>query len=268
MLFFSFSGRTHRSAVCPSEREPGGVVTGRSGNFATARREAAFLRVFRRFAGGNRPGLGCFSLRGAADWEPKMRRNADSGVGAALSDRFRLAARIEERMPPNACESPRKRAEFSPNPEATLECVAHGQNAMRRGPARGIGGRDRVLIAHHTMSSNTNGGNVCRRKRSFYRRSYYSTAAVCVANTSTPADETKGVEQATQQFYAGLNAMFTGDAGPMQEVWSHADDVTYMGPGRRNSVGLEQCARGLGRAGHAEARRTGRAEGFAHRGRR
>jgi ketosteroid isomerase-like protein len=64
------------------------------------------------------------------------------------------------------------------------------------------------------------------------------TAAVCFANnTSSPADETKGVEQATQQFYAGLNAMFTGDTGPMQEVWSHADDVTYMGPGGGITLG-------------------------------
>jgi len=35
---------------------------------------------------------------------------------------------------------------------------------------------------------------------------------------------------ATAQFYAALNQMFTGDLGPMKEVWSHADDVTYMGP--------------------------------------
>ena len=35
---------------------------------------------------------------------------------------------------------------------------------------------------------------------------------------------------ATAQFYAALNQMFTGDLAPMKEVWSHADDVTYMGP--------------------------------------
>ena len=27
-----------------------------------------------------------------------------------------------------------------------------------------------------------------------------------------------------------LNLMFAGDLGPMKDVWSHADDVTYMGP--------------------------------------
>jgi ketosteroid isomerase-like protein len=63
-------------------------------------------------------------------------------------------------------------------------------------------------------------------------------AAVCFANyTSSNPDETKAVERATTQFYTSLNAMFTGDAGPMQEIWSHADDVTYMGPGGGFKVG-------------------------------
>ena len=39
------------------------------------------------------------------------------------------------------------------------------------------------------------------------------------------------VRAATAQFYAALNQMFTGDLKLMKEVWSHADDVTYMGPG-------------------------------------
>jgi len=39
-----------------------------------------------------------------------------------------------------------------------------------------------------------------------------------------------GVAAAADGFYAALNAMFAGDAEPMQAVWSHADDVTYMGP--------------------------------------
>jgi ketosteroid isomerase-like protein len=59
----------------------------------------------------------------------------------------------------------------------------------------------------------------------------FLVAAACCANpTSSFAGETKTVEQATAQFYTSLNTMFTGDAGPMQEIWSHADDVTYMGP--------------------------------------
>lgn len=43
-------------------------------------------------------------------------------------------------------------------------------------------------------------------------------------------EETKAVEQANAEFYTSLNTMFTGDASPMQEIWSHADDVTYLGP--------------------------------------
>ena len=56
-------------------------------------------------------------------------------------------------------------------------------------------------------------------------------ATVCLANPpSTPADETQAVEQATAQFYTSLNKLFTGDTAPMQEIWSHEDDVIYMGP--------------------------------------
>ena len=63
-------------------------------------------------------------------------------------------------------------------------------------------------------------------------------AAVCFANyTRSSTDETKAVEQATTQFYSSLNTMFTGSTGPMQEIWSHADDVTYMGPGGGFLVG-------------------------------
>jgi ketosteroid isomerase-like protein len=39
------------------------------------------------------------------------------------------------------------------------------------------------------------------------------------------------------QFYAALNAMFIGDVEPMKEIWSHRDDVTYMGPGGGFEVG-------------------------------
>lgn len=39
-----------------------------------------------------------------------------------------------------------------------------------------------------------------------------------------------GVKAAVDQFYSALNIMFTGDLEPMKNVWSHADDVTYMGP--------------------------------------
>ncbi|MDZ4780777.1 MAG: nuclear transport factor 2 family protein [Planctomycetia bacterium] len=53
------------------------------------------------------------------------------------------------------------------------------------------------------------------------------------------ADE-QDVKEANHQFYSSLNAMFTGDATPMSQVWSHADDVTYMGPTGGILVGWEQ----------------------------
>ena len=56
-------------------------------------------------------------------------------------------------------------------------------------------------------------------------------------NLSVPANPVYAAEgdeaavmTAANQFYAALNTMFTGDPEPMKAVWSHADDVTYMGP--------------------------------------
>jgi ketosteroid isomerase-like protein len=65
--------------------------------------------------------------------------------------------------------------------------------------------------------------------------------AACLANpASSFADETGEVEQASAQFYASLNTMFTGDASAMQDVWSHADDVTYLGPTGQFQVGWNE----------------------------
>ncbi len=38
------------------------------------------------------------------------------------------------------------------------------------------------------------------------------------------------VLKANEGFYSALNKMFSGELEPMVEVWSHADDVMYMGP--------------------------------------
>ncbi len=51
--------------------------------------------------------------------------------------------------------------------------------------------------------------------------------------------DTKAVAEAVAGFYAALNMMFTGDLGPMLEVWSHADDVTYMGPDGKFQLGWD-----------------------------
>jgi ketosteroid isomerase-like protein len=42
---------------------------------------------------------------------------------------------------------------------------------------------------------------------------------------------TRAVAQAANRFYKALNQMFAGDILMMKGVWSHAEDVTYMGPG-------------------------------------
>ena len=47
----------------------------------------------------------------------------------------------------------------------------------------------------------------------------------------------EAVKSATDQFYVALNAMFKGDLEPMKAVWSHADDVTYMGPAGGMRIG-------------------------------
>ena len=56
-------------------------------------------------------------------------------------------------------------------------------------------------------------------------------AAGCAGDAPKSAsNDAQGVEEATARFYTSLNSLFTGDAAPMQEVWSHTDDVTFMGP--------------------------------------
>jgi ketosteroid isomerase-like protein len=50
------------------------------------------------------------------------------------------------------------------------------------------------------------------------------------ASAQAPGSAKTAVLAANAHFYAALNAMFKGDAGPIEEVWSHASYVTYMGP--------------------------------------
>ena len=56
---------------------------------------------------------------------------------------------------------------------------------------------------------------------------------------SHSAEHEKEVKAAAGQFYAALNSMFKGEVDPMLELWSHADDVTYMGPAGGMLVGWE-----------------------------
>jgi ketosteroid isomerase-like protein len=59
------------------------------------------------------------------------------------------------------------------------------------------------------------------------------------AARAADADE-QAVHKANADFYAALNAMFEGQTEPMTAVWSHADDVTYMGPAGGLRVGWSQ----------------------------
>jgi ketosteroid isomerase-like protein len=55
-------------------------------------------------------------------------------------------------------------------------------------------------------------------------------SALAGAAAPASADERAAVLAAHARFYAALNQMFKGDLAAMTKVWSHADDVTYMGP--------------------------------------
>lgn len=62
-------------------------------------------------------------------------------------------------------------------------------------------------------------------------------ATVSARNVSTAPSDESTVQQATVNFYTAINAMFQGDIEPMKDVWSHADDITYMGPDGTVNVG-------------------------------
>ena len=48
------------------------------------------------------------------------------------------------------------------------------------------------------------------------------------------------VRKASEQFYAGLNSMVGGDAGPLADIWSHSKDVTTMHPVGGREVGWDE----------------------------
>ena len=65
--------------------------------------------------------------------------------------------------------------------------------------------------------------------------------ALMMAGPSLAADgDTQEVKAAVAAFHDALNVLFKGDAAPMKAVWSHADDVTYMGPVGGMQVGWSQ----------------------------
>lgn len=48
------------------------------------------------------------------------------------------------------------------------------------------------------------------------------------------------ISTAISDFYAALNILFLGDAQPMKNMWSHADDISYMGPDGLYLIGWEK----------------------------
>ncbi|MFM8886241.1 MAG: YybH family protein [Chthoniobacterales bacterium] len=66
-------------------------------------------------------------------------------------------------------------------------------------------------------------------------------AAFLLSNSPARAAEgnTAAVRAASDQFYTALNKLFTGDMAPMEALWSHRKDVTYMGPGGGFRVGWD-----------------------------
>lgn len=53
---------------------------------------------------------------------------------------------------------------------------------------------------------------------------------IAVAQAAEDAEASEAVRAANARFYEALNILFTGDAGPMEAVWSHSDDVMYLPP--------------------------------------
>lgn len=57
---------------------------------------------------------------------------------------------------------------------------------------------------------------------------------------SGESKDEKEVRLVIQKRYKALNQVFFGDVSLMLEVWSRADDVTYMGPGGGIKVGWSE----------------------------
>jgi ketosteroid isomerase-like protein len=79
-------------------------------------------------------------------------------------------------------------------------------------------------------------------RRRFLSGLFVVAALASLTARSAPAadDETQAVKAAVTVFHDALNVLFKGDAAPMKAVWSHADDVTYMGPVGGMQVGWSQ----------------------------
>ena len=75
-----------------------------------------------------------------------------------------------------------------------------------------------ILVASFIISS-------CGKKKTEEQ----NTAGAVVSEDIKMKTE-QGLRGANDQLYAALNAMFIGDLKPMDNLWSHTDNVTDMGP--------------------------------------
>ena len=54
--------------------------------------------------------------------------------------------------------------------------------------------------------------------------------AMAIPNSLAAHDKHKDVTHAVDAFYTALNQLLAGDVSAMKELWSHADDITYLSP--------------------------------------
>jgi len=66
------------------------------------------------------------------------------------------------------------------------------------------------------------------------------SVACSTKNDSAMSKDKKEVALVIEKRYKALNQMFTGDISLIKEIWSHADDVTYMGPGGGIRIGWNE----------------------------
>jgi ketosteroid isomerase-like protein len=64
----------------------------------------------------------------------------------------------------------------------------------------------------------------------------FAAVSIAAAADKKPKDE---VRKASVQFYAALNSMINGNAGPLSDIWSHSATVTTMHPIGGREVGWE-----------------------------
>lgn len=68
----------------------------------------------------------------------------------------------------------------------------------------------------------------------------FAAVSFAAAADNKPKEE---VRKASEQFYAALNSMINGNAGPLADIWSHSADVTTMHPIGGREVGWDAVKR-------------------------